>query len=104
VYIGRTTENTQFLAFLAIAGLAFVGAAPLVKYRDDAMQFKVHEWGAIVCASCSQLVLVFNCPLLLLLWIPYVIAGFIIGWKKWETMIFWGEMVCFSNTFAFCLI
>lgn len=61
-YIEKTSESTQFLAFLAIAGLAFVGAAPLVRFRDNALQFRVHEAGAIVCAVCSQLVLVFNQP------------------------------------------
>ena len=103
-YIEKTSENTQFLAFLAIAGLAFVGAAPLVKFSDDKMQFRVHEVGAIVCAACSQLVLVFNCPWLLLLWIPYVAYGFANGWKTWKTMIFWGEAVCFGSTFIYCLI
>lgn len=103
-YIEKTSENTQFLAFLAIAGLAFVGAAPLVKFSDDKMQFRVHEIGAIICAACSQIHLVFNNYWLLLLWIPCIIYGFIEGWKTWKTMIFWAEMVCFGSTFAFCLI
>lgn len=106
-YIEKTSENTQFLAFLAIAGLAFVGAAPLVKFSNDEMQFRVHKVGAIVCATCSQLVLVFNCPWLLLLWIPYIIAFIKLNdfrAKGWNTKIFWAEMVCFYNTFTFCLI
>lgn len=103
-YIEKTDINTQFLSFLSIGGLAFVGAAPLVKFSDDEMQFKVHKVGAIVCAACSQLVLVFNCPWLLLLWIPFTAYGFVNGWKTWKTMIFWGEMVCFSGTFIYCLI
>ena len=103
-YIEKTSENTQFLAFLAIAGLAFVGAAPLVKFSDDKMQFRVHEVGAIVCATCSQILLAFNCPWLLLLWVPFIVYGFVKGWKTWTTMIFWGEMVCFSSTFIYCLI
>ena len=108
--IEKSSEDTQFLAFLAIGGLAFVGAAPLVKFKDDPMQFKVHEWGAIVCAACSQLLLVFNCPWLLLAWIPYFAVftwktmGAGQNWKTWRTMIFWGEAVCFSTTFAYCLI
>ena len=103
-YIEKTEVNTQFLAFLSIGGLMFVGAAPLVKFKDDALQFKVHKVGAIVCAAFSQLVLTFNCPLLLLAWIPYFAYGFGKGWKRWKEMIFFGEMVCFSNTFTFCLI
>ena len=71
------------------------------------MQFIVHEGGAITCAVYSQLVLVFNCPWLLLLWIPYIIAFIKLNdfrAKGWNTKIFWAEMVCFSNTFTFCLI
>lgn len=106
-YIEKTDINTQFLSFLSIGGLAFVGAAPLVKFSDDEMQFRVHEVGAIVCAACSQLVLVFNCPWLLLFWIPYIIAFVKLNdfrAKGWNTKIFWAEMVCFFNTFTFCLI
>ena len=103
-YIDKTRVNTQFLAFLSIGGLAFVGAAPLVKFKDDALQFRVHEVGAIACAVCSQILLAFNCSWLLLLWIPFMAYGFANGWKTWKTMIFWGEMVCFSSTFIYCLI
>lgn len=102
--IEKSNENTQFLAFLAIAGLGFVGAAPLVPFKEDSLQFRVHEIGAIVCAACSQLLLMFNCPWLLTLWVPFIVAGFIIGWKKWRTMIFFGEAVCFASTFIYCLI
>lgn len=109
-YIEKTSENTKFLAFLAIAGLAFVGAAPLVKMSDDKMQFKVHEVGAIVCAICSQLVLCFNNAWLLLAWSAYTC---IFVWytkdsgctfKTWKTKVFWAEMICFINTFIYCLI
>lgn len=103
-YIEKTGINTQFLSFLSIGGLTFVGAAPLVKFSDDEMQFRVHKIGAIICAICSQLVLAFNYPWLLLLWIPFITYCFANGWKTWKTMIFWAEMVCFSNTFTFCLI
>ena len=103
-YIEKASENTQFLAFLAIAGLAFVGAAPLIKFKSNALQFRVHEIGAIVCATCSQLVLIFNCPILLLCWIPFIIAAITTGWKDWRTRIFWGEAVCFTSTFLYCLI
>ena len=103
-YIEKTSENTQFFAFLAIAGLAFVGAAPLVKFSDDELQFRVHEVSAIICATCSQLVLVFNYPWFLLFWIPFIIYGFIKGYKNWRTKIFLGEMICFTNTFLYCLL
>ena len=108
-YIEKTAENTQFLAFIAIAALAFVGAAPLVKEKSD-LAYKVHCVTAVICAVCSQLVLVFNMPegSVICLWIPFVIALIIKtnAWdfSKWRTMTFWAEMVCFVSTFAFCLI
>lgn len=55
--IDRSSEDTQFLAFLACAGLAFVGAAPLFKME---LEGKVHYVSAAIC--CGGLVLwqVFN--------------------------------------------
>ena len=103
-YIEKTGENTQFLAFIAIAALAFVGAAPLVKSHKE-LAYKVHCWAAVVCALCSQLVLVFNQPWLLLCWVPFA-AAFVWFTKDhtWRTQTFWAEMVCFGSTFAFCMI
>ena len=104
-YIERTGENTQFLAFIAIAALAFVGAAPLVKNHKE-LAYKVHCWAAVVCAVCSQMVLVFNQSWLLLCWVPFValFLTYETHRKEWYTLTFWAEMVCFSSTFAFCLI
>lgn len=103
-YVDRTGENTQFLAFIAIAALAFVGAAPLIKERQD-IAYKVHCVAAVICAVCSQAVLAFNYAYLLLAWIPF---AFIYTWMtkegKWRTMTFWAEFVCFGTTFAFCLV
>ena len=50
--IERSSEDTQFLAFLACSGLAFVGAAPL--FKND-LEGKVHYVGAAMC--CGGLVL-----------------------------------------------
>ena len=104
-YMDKVSQNTQFLAFLAMAGLAFVGAAPLVKDHQE-LAYKVHCLAAVICAVCSQLVLVFNQPWLLLCWVPFVAYEV---WRlsynfSWRTQTFYGEMVCFGSTFAFCLI
>lgn len=105
-YIDKTGENTKFLAFLAMAGLLFVGGAPLVLKDEDRMQYLVHCGAAVVCAVCSQLVLVFNLPWLLLAWVPYIgyWAASLYYKDKFRTNVFWAEMVCFTNTFTFCLI
>ena len=107
-YVEVTSDSTRFLAFIAIAALAFVGAAPLVADKTD-MAYKVHCVAAVVCAVCSQLVLVFNQPCLLLCWIPWVCCFAISLFSKnihykWNTKVFWAEMVCFGSTFIFCLI
>ena len=98
-YMDKVSQNTQFLALLAMAGLAFVGAAPLVKDHQE-LAYKVHCWAAVICAVCSQMVLVFNQPWLLLCWVSWAAAFH----RPWRTQTFWGEMVCFVSTFAFCLI
>ncbi len=104
-FLDKVSENTQFLAFIAIAALAFVGAAPLVADKTD-LAYKVHCVAAVVCAGCSQLVLVFNQPWLLLCWVPFVAYEVWRLTKKqpWATQTFWAEMVCFSSTFIYCLI
>lgn len=99
-YIGKA-ESGQTMAFLALAGLGIVGAVPLVADTKD-MGYQVHCGAAIMCAVCSQVVLVLNQPWLLLCWLPFIVTWMIVG--KWRTKTFWAEMVCFVSTFAFCLI
>ena len=102
-FLDKVSENTQFLAFIAIAALAFVGAAPLVTDKSD-LAYKVHCVAAVVCAVCSQLVLVFNQPWLLLLWVPFFLVYWLVCRWMWDELTFWAEMVCFGSTFIFCLI
>ena len=102
-YLDKVSNSTQFLAFIALAALAFVGAAPLVKDKSD-MAYKVHCVAAVMCAVCSQLVLVFNQPWLLLLWVPFFLVYWLVCRWMWDELTFWAEMVCFGSTFIFCLI
>lgn len=55
--INKSSEDTQFLAFLSCAGLIFVGAAPFFKRTFDG---KIHFISAAIC--CVGLVLwqIFN--------------------------------------------
>lgn len=96
------SEDTQFLAFIAIAALAFVGAAPLVKDTQD-IAYKVHCAGAGICAGASILLLGFNNAWFLFYFLPFV--GYE-AWRfrnaqKWRTQTFWGEMSCFATAFAY---
>ena len=100
-YVGKA-EDEQTLAFVALAALGFIGAAPLMGEKKD-IGYWVHCVAAMICAVNSQMVLLFNEPRQLLMWVPFLIAYAIIG-KGWRTRTFWAEMVCFASTFVFCLI
>lgn len=64
-------EGTEFLAFLACAGMFLVGAAPNFK---EATEGKVHTAGAVLCIAGSQLWVALNALWCLLAWVAYVIG------------------------------
>lgn len=61
--------GTEWLAFLACAGMFFIGAAPNFK---DSFEGSIHEIGAILCLVGSQAWVAGNCPWCLMVWIAYV--------------------------------
>lgn len=100
--IELASENTKFLGFLSCVALAFVAVCPLdPKQRTH----KAHMIASYAAAILSQLLVAFNNPWLLLMWIPWV-AAFI--WitkdEKWRTAAFWATITCFVTTFTFYLI
>ena len=103
-YIEKTSDTVKFLAFLACAGLLFVGGAPLVRDRGN-MAYKVHLGGAVLCAVSSQVLLAIDNGWLLLSWVPWICAFvWITREDRWRTGVFWAEMTCFADTFIFCSI
>ena len=88
-----STENTQFLAFLACAGLVFVGAAS--RFKVD-LTGKVHYTAAIICISSSILWLICSG-----LWIVplFIFAG--LGWVSYKkgNLMFWGELAGFISIY-----
>jgi len=102
VLIEVTYEPFRWIAFLACAGLLFVGGVPVVRDKKE-LAYKVHMAGAIGCALCSQVLLLLSCWYLLLLWVPYALVFIVKGGSLWKRKAFWAEMVCFSNTYAYCL-
>lgn len=99
-----TPEKWQFIAFIGCAALGFVAAAPLVRDKGD-MAYKVHCTAAVVCAICSQALVVIICPWLLMTWIPWFAAFvWITKDERWLTQVFWAEMVCFTSTFTLPLV
>jgi hypothetical protein len=92
--IDRSSENTRFLAFLACAGLAFVGAAPLFKLE---LEGKVHYVSAAIC--CVGLVLwqVFNTSWL----VPVVYLALVaIPMLKDKKYMWWLEIATIVSTYA----
>lgn len=92
--IDRSSENTQFLAFLACAGLAFVAAAPLFKME---LEGKVHYTSAVIC--CVSLVLwqVFNTS-----WIVPLVAFalVLIPMLRDRKFTWWLEIATIVSTYA----
>lgn len=95
--IDHCSENTKFLAFLSIAGVLFVGAAPLGKDCNE----KVHIAGALFFGICSQIMIALNAPLLLLGWVPCVFWLLKSAGRHYK---FWLEMACIIDLLVFCLL
>lgn len=98
VWIECSSENTQFLAFLACGGLIFVGTAPLFK---EEFQSKVHYAGTAIAGLTTILWVCFAG-----MWYLPVIAFFIAGiimlrYRKW---LFWAEMAAFVCAYVGLLI
>ena len=77
-----STENTQFLAFLAIVGMIIVGCFP--DFVADNFNRRGHEVGAVMCLVFSQLWVAFNNPWFLLPWIVYLIYTIIQMVWSWD--------------------
>ena len=103
--------GTEFLAFLACAGMIFVGAAPNFK---EEMEGKVHMSGAVICVVASQLWV--GCTsfwwVLIPVWLAFIIYT-VIGMGKritgsiWHDFMstkpmFWCEIAALSTTFSAC--
>ena len=94
VWIDRSTENLQFLAFLSCGGLMFVGSAPLFK---EEFQSKVHYTGTAIAGLATILWVCLSG----MWWLPSVafpIAGIIM--LKYQKWLFWAEMAAFVCAYA----
>lgn len=98
VWIDRSTDDLQFLAFLSCGGLMFVGSAPLFK---EEFQGKVHYTGTAISGLAAILWLCLS----EMWWLPattFPVAGIImLRYRKW---LFWAEMAAFVCAYAGVLI
>ena len=95
--LNKTNEATQFLPFLAIAGLGAVGLSP--DYRNEG-KFQ-HYFGAFLAATASQLTIALNDPKYLLGWLLFPIFWGLNGFKN---TTFWAEIICFLTMFLYILL
>jgi len=92
----RSSEGTQFLAFLTVVGLSMVAVTP--NYRsEDGLQ---HNIGGVGCCICSQLLVVFNQPFLLLLWLPCL--AYLLFFRD-RNYTFWTEISCMAITYVYSM-
>jgi hypothetical protein len=97
VLMEKVSEQTQFIAFLMVSGICFVGASPLVLKEKNT----IHYVFAAVSGIASQLLVALNQPLLLLLWFLYI--GYTLLAKDGSKNLFWVEVSCMLTVFAYCL-
>lgn len=91
-----SSENTQFLAFLTVVGLSMVAVTP--NYRsEDGLQ---HNIGGISCCICSQLLVMLNRPILLLLWLPCL--AYLLFFRD-RNYTFWTEISCMAITYVYSI-
>ncbi|WP_300794312.1 glycosyl transferase [uncultured Bacteroides sp.] len=77
-----TPENIQAIAFISCAGIIVVGVSP--DFRSDT-DGKIHQTGAFICITGSQLWVALMYPFTLIIWlayIPYILTMYFIYREK----------------------
>jgi hypothetical protein len=96
--------SLQFLAFLAAAGIMFVGAAPAFKSSD--LENTVHMTSAIVAAIFAILwvVLVSKLWWVILVWLAVLGLIMLVTKTVKSSYIYWLETIAFMSTFTSILV
>lgn len=94
----------QFLAFLAAASIAFVGAAPT--FKNGGMDYKVHSISAYCAAVFSILwvVLVSKLWIMPIIWFTFITLLAILTKSVKTSTIYWLETVAFMSTFISIMV
>lgn len=97
-------SNWQFTAFLAAAGIMFVGAAP--GFKDNDLTRKVHESSAILAATAAiaWVCLVAQMWYVVVAWAVLVVAAALLTKTFKKALIYWLETIAFMATFTSILI
>jgi hypothetical protein len=94
----------QFLAFLAAASIAFVGAAPT--FKNGGMDYKVHSISAYCAAVFSILwvILVSKLWIMPIIWLVFITLLAILTKSVKTSTIYWLETVAFMSTFISIMV
>ena len=99
VLVQQVSEELQFLVFLTLGSIIFVGLSP--NYRDSNLLNNIHSISAYIALVCSQILvglvnpnILFIWILLFLYWIYYSIKhkSLKYGFSK-SNIKFWGEII-----------
>lgn len=96
VMIDKSSENTQFLAFLTLVSLCGVGVTPL--FNIDTR--KAHYVFAVASGILSALLIALNEPIFMFPWVGYVFYTLLTGDKN---EVFWYETTCFVTIMLYCI-
>lgn len=94
----------QFLAFLAAASIAFVGAAPT--FKNGGMDYKVHSISAYCAAAFSILwvILVSKLWIMPIIWLVLITLLALLTKSVKTSTIYWLETVAFMSTFMSIMV
>ena len=102
--IDNSTDGTRFIAFFSLLAMIVVAVSPLDE-QDDSPIRKAHTIAAYAAVVTSQLLVTLNHPLLLLLWLPYLVAIPLYFYKKKiNTYKFWAEITSFLIIFVYAIL
>lgn len=103
----KASEETEFLAFLSMAGVVGVGVNPLIGGRDGETaahggENTLHYVCAALSGICSQLLVALNAPWWLSLWALYIVWTLIE--RTSSKNMFLVELICIVTTLCFCFV
>jgi len=90
--------NVAFLAFMTVGGILGVGVEPLVKGEKNI----IHYSSAVVMGVASQAIVYKLCPMIMLMWTPYVV--YTMYAENGKCNMFFAEMVMMTNLLISCLL
>lgn len=98
-----STDESRFLFFLSVVGITIVGVSPNF-IKGEKSEVMAHYVGSVILLICSQMWVYFNTPILLFLWVLYLLIEIIMFFSLPYTEsifdkiirlkpVFWAEII-----------